>query len=42
MVKIIILFSYLLFGRSNESRIPVDVDGWSIEAELSGLIEWKE
>lgn len=30
-----------MFGRSNESLIPVDVDGWSIEAELSGLMGWK-
>jgi len=32
------IISYLLFGWFSESRIPVDVDGWSIEAELSGLI----
>lgn len=25
------ILSYLLFGRSNESRIPVEVEGWSLD-----------
>jgi len=31
-----------VFGLSNESRIPVDVDGSLIEAELSGSGEGEE
>lgn len=37
-----IWFPYLLFDRSSESRMPVDVDGWSLDESNTsiGRKEW--